>query len=260
MENKKDTNKKSTEILTNWDSPQMIALRGLTFSGHLSGSSKVLITRDGQEREMTLMEAYLHWTGIVPNVEHGLCKCGCGSYTRVPKKSNKKKGEIKGVPVDFLFSHRNRCNPWDLSIPSFIQSYDGKTPVLSKIMDIVETSTQYTHRISLNDGHALKCNLDQELLTESGWVTLRDLAPDSMVMIFVPQHNKIGFDNRIITCIDVPPSTKYVQIKSISSFYREETTYLVICSDPDIFVVNGFIVHPSRTTNSRKGINFKINR
>lgn len=41
-------------------------------------------------------------------VEYGCCKCGCGEKTKKYKRQNKKRGQIKGEPTDFLPGHHQK--------------------------------------------------------------------------------------------------------------------------------------------------------
>jgi len=39
-----------------------------------------------------------------------LCKCGCGQSTSIAKQTSKKKGHIKGVPVDYIIGHHSKTH------------------------------------------------------------------------------------------------------------------------------------------------------
>lgn len=46
----------------------------------------------------------------MPEIPQGLCQCGCGSRTTVPRKSNRPAGRVRGVPVRFCRGHNARVD------------------------------------------------------------------------------------------------------------------------------------------------------
>lgn len=58
----------------------------------------------------------------MPEVECGLCQCGCGARTTVALKSDTRKGLVKGRPRRFLHGHNRRIEP-----PHWL--YPGRHPV-----------------------------------------------------------------------------------------------------------------------------------
>lgn len=211
-------------------------------TGHLSGNNKILIIRNGQESEISLREAYHHWIGEVTEFEPGYCKCGCRYLTKVPDKDNARKGEIKGIPLDFIPSHRDRCTPWDLDIPTYTKSYDGHSVVLNLVKDII-LGSQYVYNLR-TDHYALKCTPYQEIMTDNGWVCMADITRDTKVMIYIEPGVDIDFERLWVG--EKLGHIKFVQVNSISSYNSEEPTYVVMCAEPfNNFVANGFIVRPS---------------
>lgn len=43
----------------------------------------------------------------------GLCRCGCGARTNLASETNKKRGQAKGEPLDYLRGHGTRKRPPD---------------------------------------------------------------------------------------------------------------------------------------------------
>lgn len=41
-------------------------------------------------------------------MERGLCQCGCGLPTRIPTKTDRQRGHVRGVPIRFLSGHNSR--------------------------------------------------------------------------------------------------------------------------------------------------------
>mgnify|MGYP003785886927 FL=1 len=221
-----------------------------TYTGHLSGSNKIFISRNGQEREISIREAYHHWIGEVTESEPGYCKCGCRYRTKVPDKNNARKGEIKGIPLDFIPSHRDRCTPWDLDIPTYTKSYDGHSVVLNLVEEIIQGS-QYVYNLR-TDHHALKCTPYQEIMTDKGWVCMGDVTRDTKVMIYIKPGVDVDFERLCVG--EKPGHIKFMQVNSISSYNSEEPTYVVMCTELlNNFVANGFIVRPYKSnTDQRK--------
>jgi len=240
----------------------MMLIDDHAYTGHLSGSSKISIIRNGYESEITLREAYHHWIGEITEFEPGYCKCGCRYLTKVPDKDNARKGEIQGIPLDFIPSHRDRCTPWDLDIPTYSKSFDGESVVLNLVKDII-LGSQNVYNLR-TDHHALKCTPSQEIMTDKGWLCMGDITRDTKVMIYIKPGIDVDLER---LCVGEKPGyTEFVQVNSISSYNSEEPTYVVMCAEPhDSFVANGFIVRPSMTKRdqrkrSRKPNSFRRDR
>lgn len=43
-----------------------------------------------------------------PGDQYGFCKCGCGEKTRLANQTDRKRGTVKGEPIDFVYLHHAR--------------------------------------------------------------------------------------------------------------------------------------------------------
>ena len=50
---------------------------------------------------------------------YGLCECGCGGKTNVSKKTNKRRGYIKGEPIRYIRGHNQRM-AYEPVLPRFL--------------------------------------------------------------------------------------------------------------------------------------------
>jgi hypothetical protein len=74
-------------------------------------------------------------------------------------------------------------NKWDLSIPTFVRSFDGELIRLQKINDVVYSGKQKVFKLILNDGKSIKATKEHKFLTKEGWKELQTLTTSDYIML-----------------------------------------------------------------------------
>lgn len=106
--------------------------------GCLTGDTLVQISRGKVSRTYTLKRLFNHYNGNPDGI--------------IPKDKN-----------------------FDLSIPSYVRSYNGKDIRLHKLKDVVYSGKKEIALLELENGKSIKATLDHEFLTREGWKTLGDI-------------------------------------------------------------------------------------
>jgi len=82
-------------------------------------------------------------------------------------------------------------NKWNLSIPTFVRSFDGHQIRLHKILDVVYSGKKTVHQLELVDGKKLKCTNDHKIMTQNGFKTYAQLDPTKdSIMCDTPTTSK----------------------------------------------------------------------
>lgn len=142
----------------------------------------------------------------------------------------------KGFTLDIetAYKHYNQLGGsdkqnWDLSIPTYVRSYTGKSIQFHSIQNIVYSGIQEVFLVTLADGKSIKCTIKHPFMTNKG---------------FIPACDIVG---KLVMC-DNKGVPYYVEAVSIESL-GEEPTYDIICDDPHRnFAANDMIVHNSGKT------------
>lgn len=126
---------------------------------------------------------------------YGMCRCGCGGLTRIPRRTDPWKGQVKGEPNKFLLHHRAKLDPsvceWDVDLGCYrvIISHEDYALVDAEDIDKVSSSRWHVNQFghsryagrSVPSGEA---SLMHRLITE---------APVDMVVDHISGD---GLDNR----------------------------------------------------------------
>ena len=119
---------------------------------------------------------------------------------------------------------------WDLSIPTYVRSYDGDEIIFHQINSIVPSGTQEVFLTQLEDGNSIRCTAKHLFVTNFGDIPACDIA------------------GKLVMCDDWSDVPHYVMVRSIESVGCEPT-YDIICNGPPFnFSANDIIVHNSGKT------------
>lgn len=81
--------------------------------------------------------------------------------------------------------------PWNLSIQSYVRSYDNNLIRLHKIRDVVYSGKRFVKKLILEDGKEIKLTPDHKVMTQEGWVRLDNLDLNKhLIMIDIPKSQK----------------------------------------------------------------------
>ena len=131
-------------------------------------------------------------------IEKGLCQCGCGKKTWISTVTNRNKGYIKEVPVDYLLGHKSKGNNhprWRGGLPIESEGYKliynrnhpksrngrirehilvcekalGRPVPEGKVTHHFPDKTKFTHLVLCeNDAYHILLHLRYRALKESG--------------------------------------------------------------------------------------------
>lgn len=87
---------------------------------------------------------------------------------------------------------KDKSKLWNLSIPTYVRSYDGTSIRLHKIRDVVYSGKKIVYMVRLENGKKIKATKDHKIMTKKGWVELRNLVSGNEVMCDTlrPQRGK----------------------------------------------------------------------
>ena len=86
----------------------------------------------------------------------------------------------------------HRFKQWDLTIPTYVRSFDGDYIKLHSIKDVVHSGKKELHLLELDNGSSIKCSEDHKIMTNLGFVELKDLDKEKhLVMCDTPKTNSI---------------------------------------------------------------------
>lgn len=152
--------------------------------GCLAGDTEVIFNIGGKSTRRTLRDAFVHFHGGDPDVEHGFCKCGCGKKTRIPTKSDASKRQKAGVPLDFVNGCQSRAMKWTNQV--YVRTMQGERGIgLHPISNIVRSGIKETFRLTLSNGDdqkGLTGTACHPIMTTEGWVRLKDLTSKHTVL------------------------------------------------------------------------------
>jgi hypothetical protein len=84
----------------------------------------------------------------------------------------------------------HKFKQWDLTIPTYVRSFDGDYIKLHKIKDVVHSGKKELHLLELDNGSSIKCSEDHKIMTNIGFVELKDLDKEKhLVMCDTPKTN-----------------------------------------------------------------------
>jgi len=101
--------------------------------------------------------------------------------------------------IEYIYNqyHNNpdnlyRLRKWDLNIPTFVRSFDGNTIRLHKIQDVKYSGIKEVFNLILDDDYSIKATRDHKIMTNNGWIMLKDLDKTKhKVMIDNPHAQKV---------------------------------------------------------------------
>lgn len=144
------------------------------------------------EYKMPPLGAYQH-RGIVflRNVKRAalFADCGCLSGDSIiPMNRNKNSRKLK-ISDLFLEFHRRKK-----STPTRVRSLCDGGIRLNNIIDVKESGCKHVYKVTLADGKAIKATKDHPLMTDGGWVQVKDLKIGTEVMVDnMKRHKKKPF-------------------------------------------------------------------
>ena len=136
-----------------------------------------------------------------------------------------RKCTLKKMYDEYHQNPQDKGKKWNMDIPTYVRSFDGKSIRLHKITDVVYSGEKEVWTLTLENNRTIKATSDHKIMTINGWVELKKLAVNDEVMC----------DNLI-----------YSKVQSIILHKGIEKTYDIICDEPyHNFVANGMVVHNS---------------
>lgn len=143
--------------------------------------------------------------------------------------------------ADMFFQYHNNSKSkklWNMNIPTYVRSYNGKSIGLQKIKDVVYSGKQDVFELTLENDKLIKATKNHLIMTKRGWIELHNLNMDDEVMCDNLYPQKKG----------QPTFSKVKEIKHIGI----KPTYDIVCDEPNHnFVANGIVVHNSGKTYSQ---------
>lgn len=190
---KNDCDTKIKPALMKNDKDYIIAIDG--GEGCLSGDTEIQISRGKLSRRYTIERLYNH-------------------YNNNPDKV---------IPKNKLFN---------LDIPTYVRSYNGKEIRLHKIKDVFLSGVKQTFLIELESGKFIKATSNHKFINRDGWKRLDNLNVGDELLTDTLKANKSG----------IPVFDKIISIKP----HKVEKVYDIECEEPyHNFVANGIVVHNS---------------
>ena len=74
------------------------------------------------------------------------------------------------------YTHKNKC--WDLTKETYVRSFNGERIMLHSVLDVVKSGVKEVFELELYNGLKLKATSDHEIMTDKGFIKLKDLKPD----------------------------------------------------------------------------------
>jgi len=71
---------------------------------------------------------------------------------------------------------------YDLSKPTYVRSYNGKTVNLYEMQNVIYSGIQDVYQLILEDNHSIKTTKNHQFLTNQGWKELQDLTQDDYIL------------------------------------------------------------------------------
>jgi hypothetical protein len=133
----------------------------------------------------------------------------------------------------YRYFHKLEANDWDFNIPAGVKSWDNTNRCFcwNQIEDIVYSGIKQVFKLSLENGRTIKVTEDHPIMTDYGYIELRDLIRSYKVL-----------------CVkDTEPGFEYSHIRSVESAGKSHT-YDICCKKIHNFVANGIVVHNSGKT------------
>ena len=121
-------------------------------TGCLSGDTKIKVSRAKNTRTWTLKKLYLKANGL--------------------EKKTKRK-------------------PFDMTIPMFIRSFNGKEIRLHKINKVLYSGKKKVYKLVLENGLEIKATSDHRVMTMKGWIEVKNLKKDDLVMCDTPNAQSL---------------------------------------------------------------------
>lgn len=81
-------------------------------------------------------------------------------------------------------------NKWDIKIPTFIRSFDGKKIGLHKIKEVVYSGKKEVYELELVDGKKLKATSNHKIMTQNGFIELSNLDQEKDLVMCDTPHAK----------------------------------------------------------------------
>lgn len=102
---------------------------------------------------------------------------GCLSGDTVIKVATGRNGKTGTRSITLEELYRKWTSTYDLTCPRYLKSYNEKTGEFEKnqIKKVVYSGEKIVYALQLTDGKKIKVTADHEILTDSGWVELREL-------------------------------------------------------------------------------------
>jgi len=90
---------------------------------------------------------------------------------------------------------------FDLSLPSYVRSFNGKEIKLHKIKDVVYSGIKKVYKLTLENGLSIKVTTDHNIMTKDGWIELNKLYVGQEIMCDV--LNPIAKNRKRIKLYDI---------------------------------------------------------
>jgi len=92
--------------------------------------------------------------------------------------------------LKWLYNHYNgnpdniisKNKSFDLTIPSYVRSYNGKEIRLHKIKGVSYSGENFVYQLCLSSGEEIKATKTHKFMTRNGWVELGNLSPGDEIM------------------------------------------------------------------------------
>lgn len=151
-------------------------------------------------------------------------------------------GKASKISIEDLYRRFNSVElsenmpGWDLTIPSFVRSFNGTRVQLHKIKGVFRSGVKKCIALKISGQPVLYCTGDHRILTDSGWISAQDLCIGQLVAVDVLKKWQ---KKRILS---------YKPVESIEDGGLQ-MTYDIECENPHHnFVANNIVVHNSGKT------------
>jgi len=93
-------------------------------------------------------------------------------------------GNSRKYKLDYMFRQyqKKEKKGWNLDIPTMVRSYNGNHIKLHKIKNVVFSGEKEVYLLELENNRNIKATADHKILTKRGWIELKKLTKEDVVM------------------------------------------------------------------------------
>jgi len=191
-----------------------------------SKPSSVTVNLDDKYKEMIAkLDDYQKAVVEAPAEDSMSCIAGAGclagdSIIRVSRAHKGFKVSLKQLYVKFNnIKNTEFKNSWDLSIPTYVRSFNGSHIRLNEIIGVYFSGVKKTYKVLLENGNYLEATADHLFYSKEGYIPVEKLSPGVEIMVdTLSRHKK--------TSSGVKASKKYYKDLRVGEFYPHKVRNL----------------------------------